>query len=81
MFAVSNTGALAGTGVVVVAAYVLTLFPKIKKYSPAMLMDGNSLIYGVENAEKYMAAVWITLVIILVCFFVSIPILNKKQMF
>lgn len=81
MLASSNTGALAGTGVVVVAAYVLTVFPKSKKYSPALLMDGNALIYGIEDTEQYMAAVGITLLIMLFCFMASIPILNKKQIF
>ena len=75
----SNTGVLTGTGGVVVAAYVITLFPKWKKYSPAMLMDGNSLIYGVEDAQTYMTAVVLTVIFMVVCLNVSIPILNKKQ--
>lgn len=75
----SNTGVLAGTGGVVLTSYLIGLLPKMKEYSPSMLMDSNSLIYGTEDAQAYAAAIIVTILLSLVCFVASIPILNKKQ--
>jgi len=75
----SNTTVLAGTGLVYFAMYLFSLFPKWKKYSPALLMDGNSLIYGIDDIEAYTAAIIVTAVMCVVLFAASIPILNRKQ--
>lgn len=74
----SNTGVLAGTGGTVLAAYLMGLFPKVKSYMPTLLMDGNSLIYGTSGPQAYTSAIPITVLLCVVCFAVSIPILNKK---
>lgn len=79
-FSKSNTGVLCGTGGVVLASYLLGLFPKIKEYLPTVLMEGYSLIYGMEKAENYTMAIIITFVLSIVCFLVSIPVFNKKQL-
>lgn len=76
----SNTGVLVGTGSVVLASYLLGLLPKISKYLPTLLANGNSLIYGVAEAKTYIVAILITVVASLICFAVSIPIFNKKQL-
>ena len=76
----SNTGVLVGTGGVVLVSYLLGLIPKISKYLPTLLTDGNSLIYGVSETKTYVAAIVITAVASLACFIASIPIFNKKQM-
>ena len=78
-FANSNTGVLCGTGGVVLASYLLGLLPKCSRYLPTFLMDGNSLIYGMAQAEDYTAAIAVTAVAGVVCFAVSIPVFNKKQ--
>ena len=75
----ANTGALIGTGAIVFGLYMLSLLPKLTKYLPTLLMDGNSLIYGAKNAEDYTIALVITSLIALSCIIVSIPILNKKR--
>ncbi|MBQ8625311.1 MAG: ABC transporter permease subunit [Agathobacter sp.] len=75
----SNTGVLAGTGAVILAGYLLGLLPKIKKYSPSLLMDGNSLIYGVEKSQTYTIAIIVTVILSVMCLAISIPILNKKK--
>lgn len=75
----SNTGVVLGTGGVVMAAYLISLLPKWKAYSPAMLMDGNSLIYGLEQAESYGTAILVTVVLCVVCVVISIPVMNKKR--
>lgn len=76
----SNTGVLAGTGGIVLASYLLSLFPKLEEYLPTVLIDGNSIIYGVAEAKTYVVPLIITVVISVVCFAVSIPIFNKKQL-
>lgn len=75
----SNTGVMLGTGGVVMAAYLIGLLPKYKEYSPSMLMDGNSLIYGMEQADAYGVAILVTGVVCVVCGVISIPVMNKKR--
>lgn len=76
----SNTGVLIGTGGVVFAFYLLGLFSKLKTYMPTLLMDGNSLIYGVTEAKTYVVSLSIAVIVTVVCFVVSIPIFNKKKL-
>ncbi|MBE6665881.1 MAG: ABC transporter permease [Ruminococcaceae bacterium] len=76
----ANTGVLLGTGSVVLASYLVGLLPKINKYMPTFLTDGNSLIYGIAEPKTYTAAIMITAVSGLICFAVSIPVFNKKQL-
>lgn len=75
----ANTGVLVGTGAVVFGLYMLSLLPKLTKYLPTLLMDGNSLIYGAKDMENYTMALIITMAISFVCILVSVPLLNKKR--
>jgi ABC-2 type transport system permease protein len=75
----SSTGVLLGIGGVALAMYMLGVIPKIGKYLPIYLTDGNSLIYGARAAEEYIAAIFITVAVSVVCLVISIPIFNKKQ--
>ena len=77
--ATANTGVLAGTGGVAVACYLFGLLPKLSNYMPTLLMDGNSLIYGVKDAKDYKIAVFVSVITCIICFAVSIPMLNKKR--
>ena len=76
----ANTGVLAGTGCVVFALYLLGLFPKLKKYMPTRLMDGNSLIYALAQPQEYGKAMVVALLFSVLCFVGSIPVFNKKQL-
>lgn len=76
----ANTGVLMGMGGVVFAAYLGGLIPKVGKYLPTLLMDGNSLIYGAADVDTYTAAIVITLVTGIAFVAASIPIFNKKQL-
>ena len=76
----TNAGVLCGTGGVVLGFYLFGLLPKLKKYMPTKLMDGNSLIYGIEEKETYMMAIGIATVLCLICFALSILIFNKKKL-
>lgn len=73
----SNIGVLVGTGGVVLAFSLLNIIPKIKEYFPTMLMDGNSLIYGLIEAKTYVAPLIISSVTGVICLIVSIPVFNK----
>ena len=75
----ANTGVLALSGGVVLVSYLLSAVPKVSKYLPTFLTDGNSLIYGVAEKEKYVVAIVITAICSLICFAASVPIFNKKQ--
>lgn len=75
-----NSGVMLGTGAVVLGSYLLSLLPKIKPYAPTMLMDGNTLIFGVCEAQSYRNALVITLVLWVLCLATAIPLFNKKQL-
>ena len=75
-----GTGVLLGTGGVVFASYLLSIVPTFNEYLPTRLTDGNSLIYGLETADAYVAPLAITVALALACPMAAIPILNKKQL-
>ena len=76
----SNAGVLLGTGGVVLATYWIGWIPKVGKYLPTFLTNGNALIYGAEEPSSYLASILITLCLTLTCFAVSIPLFHKKQL-
>lgn len=76
----TSTGVFLGVGLVVLACYIVSMIPKIGKYLPTFLMDGNSLIYGLKEAGEYISALVISIAAIIVCFAASIPVFNKKQL-
>ena len=75
-----NTGVLLGTGGVVLTCSLFSFIPKVQKFLPTQLTDGNSLIYGAIEMDKYVPALGIAGAMTLVCFVASIPIFNKKQL-
>ena len=76
----ANTGVLLGAGGLVLVSYLLGMIPKIDKYLPTRLTDGNSLIYGAAEAETYTVALILSTVIGLACFVGSLAVFNKKQL-
>lgn len=76
----NNTGVSLCTGGTVLMAYLLSIIPKARVYSPAMLMDINSLLMGTEEAGAYIKAIVIAALLCIVCVTVSIPVINKKQL-
>ena len=76
----SNTGVLLGTGGVVLVSYLISLLPKCSKYLPTFLTDGNALIYGLAETKTYLPSLIIGVVASVICFAISIPIFNKKQL-
>lgn len=76
----NNTGVILCTGAAVLLAYLLRVIPKAKAYSPAALMDANSLLTGMAGTDIYRKAVVVTAALCIVCIAVSILITNRKQL-
>ena len=76
----SNTGVLLGAGGVVLASYLLGMIPKIGKYLPTRLTDGNSLIYGAAEAKVYTVPLILVAVTGAACFVGGLAVFNKKQL-
>lgn len=76
----SSTGVLAGTGGTVLAAYLLSILPAVNEYLPTFLTDGNSLIYGTQEARAYTLPLLITGALTLACFAAAFPIFNQKKL-
>ena len=78
-FAKSSATVLLGVGAGALAAYLLSLLPKVKPYSPASLMNSAGLLVGAESAGDYWEAVTVTAVLCLALIAASIPLFNKKE--
>ena len=76
----SGTGVLMGTGSVILASYLLGLFPKCAPYLPTLLADGHSLIYGLKEPEAFGTALTVTIAVGMICGILSISVFNKKQL-
>ena len=76
----ASTGVYLGTGAVALICSLLQILPKLQKYLPTALADGNSLIYGLKSPADYMPALVIAAGMALGCFAASIPIFRKKQL-
>lgn len=76
----NGTGVLLGTGGVFVACYLVAMVPKTGKFLPTKLMSTTGLLNGVEEVTDYHEALIVTIVIIVLAFVASVPILNKKKL-
>jgi ABC-2 type transport system permease protein len=76
----ANTGVLLGTGGVAFGSYLVGMLPKVSKYLPTHLTDGNSLIYAAAETDAYTVALIISAVTALACFVGSLTVFNKKQL-
>ena len=71
---------LLGVGGVVLLSSLLGLLPKYNEIFPTYLTDGNSLIYGLADAETYMTALITAISSALLCLILSIPLFHRKQL-
>ena len=76
----NNAGVILCTGGTVLLAYLLSIIPKVKAYSPIVLIDANSILAGVAGIDAYVKAIVATVVLCIVCVAVSIPVINKRQL-
>lgn len=80
VMAEGNSGVLLGTGGVILVAYLVSLLPKAKPFSPAKLMGSATLLTGAEGKDAYYRAILITVVFCVAAVAVSIPVQNKRKM-
>lgn len=76
----NNAGVILCVGGTVLLAYLLSIIPKVKAYSPTVLINTNSILTRVEEIDAYVKAIVITVFLCIVCVAVSIPIVNKRQL-
>lgn len=76
----ASASVLLGTCGVVLLCSLVGLVPRVGKYLPTMLTDGTSLLTGASDAQAYLPAVLITAFLSILCFAVSIPVFDKKQL-
>ena len=75
----NNTSVTLCTGGMAAFAYLLSVMPKVKTYSPVLLMKTNFLLSGVEEAEAYMEAIVTAAVSTVIFITISILNMNKRQ--
>lgn len=75
----SNVGVLLGTGGAVLVSYLIEFLPKIKSFMPTLLMNTANLLTGKVSTDYYGKAVIVTVILVVACFAVSIPLINKKE--
>ena len=76
----NNAGVILCVGGTVLLAYLLSIIPKVKAYSPTVLMNTNSILTGAGETDAYIKAIVITAFLCIVCVAVSIPVVNKRQL-
>ena len=76
----NNAGVILCVGGTVLLAYLLSIIPKVKAYSPTVLMNTSSILTGAEETDAYIKAIVITVFLCIVCVAVSIPVVNKRQL-
>ena len=76
----NNAGVIMCVGGTVLLVYLLSIIPKVKAYSPAILMNTNSLLMGMEEIDVYIKAIIVAVSWGIVCVAVSIPVINKRQL-
>ena len=75
----SNTAVLSCTGGAFLAVYLLSLLPKVKEYTPAMLMSSSALLTGGVEPADFVKALIVTIVMCAVAVIISIPVMNKRK--
>lgn len=76
----SHVGVSLSVGGTVLLAYLISVLPKAKLYSPAALMNAGALLSGAAGAEAFGRAVVTALVCSVMCVAAGIPVMNKKQL-
>ena len=75
----NNGTALTLTGGTIFLLYLVSLLPKINKYLPITLTDGNSLIYSLKEVNDYIPSLIIAICLTVVFVLISVLTFNKKK--
>lgn len=70
---------LGGIGIIL-AVYLIGLFPTIGEYMPTTLMNTAKLLIGTESSDVYLKSAVVSIVTSIAFIFSSIPIINRKQL-
>lgn len=76
----SGTGVMMSVGGVYILGYVLTIFPKMKKFSPVYLMSAGDLLYEKGVPADFYPAIGITLAMSIVVLALGVSIFNKREL-
>ena len=75
----SSPSVLLGVGGAYLGAYILSIIPKIGKFSPVYLINSAAEVGVSPDASKYIASLVLNLVICVLFSSFSIPLFNKKS--
>jgi len=73
-------GVLLLTGGSVFIMYLLGLVPKLEAYMPTSLMNSAELLVGAATWGDFAESLAVTAVCCTVCWLISVPIFNRKQL-
>ncbi len=76
--AAGSTQVLLGTGGVILGTYILSMFPKFADVLPAKLMDGMSLLQGVNVPGDYAGGLAAAVCMILLCLVLATVCFDRK---
>lgn len=76
----SSTQVLSGVGGVVIGAYIGSMFPKLGRYLPIKLMDGMSLLQGIDHPDHYSICVAAVGLMIFLCMGLAIAFFDRKTL-
>lgn len=79
-FASSNTTVLTGILTMILLCYAISFIPQISEYIPTYLMDGNSIIYGIQQVEGYHKALLVSTGFMVINYMVSLKLFQQKQL-
>lgn len=76
----SSAQVMLGTGGVAMGTYLLHMFPVFRSILPAKLIEGLTLLQGVESPEKYYAAMAAAAVMTVSCMAAATVCLDQKHL-
>lgn len=76
----SSTQVLLGVGAIVLGAYMLQMFPKLRGYLPVRLMDGMSLLQGTGRPEDYFAGITAAGITAFLCMAAAVMFFERKRL-
>lgn len=79
VFSRSSGAVMLMVGAAFGVSYLLGLFPAVKEYMPSYLMDSAGLLSGMTDAGDYLAAVFVTTVLIVAGSILSVAAIRYKN--
>ena len=64
----------------ILLCYAISFIPQISEYIPTYLMDGSSIIYGMQQVEGYHKALLVSIGFMVINYMVSLKLFHQKQL-